>query len=163
MKKLTVGIAAATLALAFATASYAEPSVGTSGNVSVADESHNFSLSTSYDVVAGSTSPNAYFTVKLDTSTGSARPIGYFTVTGLTDGDTYSLGTVEKTGADATGVGSACFLATAGDNKTVCQSSNTFLNDASSKTAAYVQIDHVPGAAKEGVTFVTIPVTAFKS
>ncbi|EIZ8432790.1 hypothetical protein MQY13_001110 [Salmonella enterica subsp. diarizonae] len=163
MKKMTMALAAATLSLAAASA-HATASIGTSGtNHTTTDDTASFVLSTAYTSTAATAAPNAVFTQTLNMENSSARPIGYFTITGLIDGYTYSIGKVNATGADASGVDVACFKSAQGNATATCETNATFLNGATSDTAAYVQIDHKTGTAAQGVTFVNVPVTAYSA
>ncbi|EFR2913972.1 hypothetical protein H0K98_002395 [Salmonella enterica] len=163
MKKMTMALAAATLSLAAANA-HADAAISGSGTkTSVQDPNASFVLSASYTAHSGTVAPNAVFTQKLTMDKTDQRPIGYFTITGLTEGYTYEIGAVNATGDDANGVDVACFKSSQGDATTACESNATFLNGATGTGSAYVQIDHKPGTAAQGVTFVNVPVTAYSA
>ncbi|EBB9314425.1 hypothetical protein CPK96_08465 [Salmonella enterica] len=163
MKKMTMALAAATLSLAAANA-HADATIGATGTKTrVTDNNASFVLSASYTALSGTVAPNAVFTQKLTMDKSERRPIGYFTITGLTEGYTYEIGEVHATGDDASGVDVACFKSSQGDATTACETNATFLNEATATGSAYVQIDHKPGTAAQGVTFVNVPVTAYSA
>ncbi|ECV4483615.1 hypothetical protein DIM56_05625 [Salmonella enterica] len=163
MKKMTMALAAATLSLAAANA-HADATIGGTGaKTSVQDPNASFVLSASYTALSGTVAPNAVFTQKLTMDKTDKRPIGYFTITGLTEGYTYVIGAVHATSDDANGVAGACFKSSQGDATTACESNATFLNGATATGSAYVQIDHKPVTAAQGVTFVNVPVTAYSA
>ncbi|MGG6007555.1 hypothetical protein ACQSGA_13585 [Salmonella enterica] len=163
MKKMTMALAAAALTFT-AMAAHATQLPGTTGSLhETEDTDAGFHLSASYVVVAGTVAPNAAFTKTLDLTSQATRPIGYFTITGLSSGRTYSLGSIGATGADSTGVDSACFLTAAGNATSTCSPNTTYLNDTTGTDAAYVQVDHKATVAATGTTFITIPVTAYSA
>ncbi|ECQ0255918.1 hypothetical protein ACU6HG_000495 [Salmonella enterica] len=163
MKKMTMALAAATLSLAAANA-HADAAISSTGTkTSVEDANASFVLSAAYTARSGTVAPNAVFTQTLTMDNVGARPIGYFTITGLTEGYTYKIGDVHASGDDANGVDVACFKSSQGDATNTCESNATFLNGATATGSAYVQIDHKPGTAAQGVTFVNVPVTAYSA
>ncbi|EMA3696556.1 hypothetical protein U2W17_003570 [Salmonella enterica] len=164
MKKLNLAVAAAAIALLTSGAAQADNSPATTKTYTTPDTSLNVVLHAQYTVKAGTAATNSVFTTTLETSTTVARPIGYFTVTGLTEGATYELTDVTATGSDSGNVATgACFLTAAGDATTTCNTSNKYITNASSASPAYVQVDHKPGKATEGETFINLTMTAYTS
>ncbi|EBI7045970.1 hypothetical protein D2B06_18030 [Salmonella enterica] len=164
MKKLNLAVAAAAIALLTSGAALADNAPTSTKTYTTPDTNLDVVLHAQYSVKAGTAATNSVFTTKLDTSTTAARPIGYFTVTGLTEGATYALTDVTATGSDSGSVATnACFLTAAGDATTVCNISNKYITNASSASPAYVQVDHKPGKATEGETFINLTMTAYTS
>ncbi|AXC67445.1 hypothetical protein DOE63_19225 [Salmonella enterica subsp. diarizonae serovar 59:z10:-] len=156
MKKLNLTLA---VAAALATISCAHAHSFGSTSVQAPAAAKNFTLATSYAVSAGTGTPTTTFTINPDLATKQdARDVGHFTISNLAAGADYVLGDLVKTGPDAEHVTGACFSDSA--SNTTCDNNNKALIGADSNTV-YVQLKHDATAAVEGVTNISIPVTAY--